>query len=297
MAGNGVYRPRPHSRSSPSVVIPVSLVWGSVPLPLSLYPDDRMIAERLLSARRAKSTSGSPLHFRRVEVKYRVPDRVVPSIIEQLSPYVTFDPYLPEGKDSYPVTSLYFDSQDLQSLREKDAGLLSRRKVRLRTYGSVFGIGSPCFLEIKRRHDFVVSKDRLVLPEGALKEDVSSRVFSSTLHSISDAVALEAKMLAAWYGLQAMALVRYRRIPFVGRHDRRFRVTVDTNLEGAWRPPNVLGFEGFHRCLPGESIIELKFNHAVPEWFHAIVQNMELVRVSNSKYATVVQSLRPSLHF
>ncbi|MBI3336886.1 polyphosphate polymerase domain-containing protein [Candidatus Peregrinibacteria bacterium] len=256
-----------------------------------------MIAAALRKKISGTVLPGSPLHFRRVEIKYRVPDRVVPSFMEAISPYVSLDPYLAEGLDSYPVTSLYFDSLDLKSLYEKDAGLLSRRKVRLRTYHPTFATGVPCFLEIKRRHDCVVSKDRLVLADGIREACSLSQVLKSIFQRNTDGVAREAQILASWYGLQPMAFVRYRRIPFVGRHDRRFRVTVDTHLEGAWRPPYILGFEGFRECLPGESIIELKFNHAVPDWFHAVLQDFDLVRVSNSKYLTTMQSLRPSLHF
>lgn len=257
---------------------------------------DYMIAAVLRRKVSVVAYTGSPLHFRRVELKYRVPDRTIPSFMEAIAPYVSLDPYL-TGGDSYPVTSLYFDSLDYKSLYEKDAGLLSRRKVRLRTYAPTFIKGEPCFLEIKRRHDFVVSKDRLVLKDGIRETCSLSQVLKSLFQKNDDGVALEAQILASWYGLQPMAFVRYRRIPFVGRHDRRFRVTVDTHLEGAWRPPYILGFERFRECLPGESIIELKFNHAVPDWFHATLQDFDLVRVSNSKYAATMQSLRPSLHF
>lgn len=255
-----------------------------------------MIAAALRKKVMGTAPPASPLHFRRVELKYRVPDRIIPSFIEAISPYVSLDPYL-AGGDSYPVTSLYFDSLDCKSLYEKDAGLLSRCKVRLRTYAPTFIKGVPCFLEIKRRHDFVVSKDRLVLKDGIREVGSASQVLTPLLHGNTDAVALEAQMLASWYGLQPMAFVRYRRIPFVGRHDRRFRVTVDTHLEGAWRPPFINGFDRFQRCAYGESIVELKFNHAVPQWFHATIQDFDLVRAANSKYATTMQSLRPSLHF
>ena len=53
------------------------------------------------------------LHFRRAELKYVVPDRLIPSLIDRISLYTQPDPYLvQEGKSrsSYPVTSLYFDS-------------------------------------------------------------------------------------------------------------------------------------------------------------------------------------------
>lgn len=239
----------------------------------------------------------SPLHFRRMEVKYLLPDRFVPSFLERIAPYVDRDPFLVaagRGQTHYPVTSLYFDSVDLHALAEKDAGLLSRRKLRLRTYGEEFSERAPCFLEIKRRHDFVVSKDRLALSVGRVSHDPAEDLLSHLLHRIeADAkVTAEANILHRRYNLQPTALVRYLRLPFVARHDRRFRITVDRDLAGFWRPPRFLGSVPFHHCLLGYSIIELKWNHAVPAWFHAVIQDFNLTRTAFSKYAVTVLSLR-----
>ncbi|OGJ58713.1 hypothetical protein A2635_03425 [Candidatus Peribacteria bacterium RIFCSPHIGHO2_01_FULL_51_9] len=243
----------------------------------------------------------SPLHFRRVEIKYRVADRLVPFLIDRLSPYTEIDPFLRTNghtETSYPVTSLYFDSSDFHAMHEKDAGILSRRKIRLRTYTREFSERHPCFLEIKRRHDFIVSKDRLSLSVGHLNADLSmSHLLDHVLKKVEarEEVSAEAHLLRGWYNLQPSALVRYRRIPFVGRQEHRFRVTIDTDLEGAWQPPAFMGTVPMRVCTPGWSIVELKFNHAIPAWFHDFIQEFELTRTSYSKYATVVRLLQPQL--
>ncbi|MBI1934061.1 VTC domain-containing protein [Candidatus Peregrinibacteria bacterium] len=238
-----------------------------------------------------------PLHFRRMEVKYLLPDRLVPAFLERIAPYTEVDPFLVakgQGQTQYPVASLYFDSADLHALAEKDAGLLSRRKLRLRTYAEEFSERAPCFLEIKRRHDFVVSKDRLALSVGRISHSPTEDLLSHLLHRIEAEanVTTEANLLHRWYNLQPMALVRYRRIPLVARHDRRFRVTVDRDLAGFWRPAQFLGPIPLHQCLLGYSVVELKWNHAVPSWFHAAIQDFDLVRTAFSKYAITVLSLR-----
>ncbi|MBT7928595.1 VTC domain-containing protein, partial [Candidatus Peregrinibacteria bacterium] len=115
----------------------------------------------------------APLHFRRIELKYLIPDRIIPMFIDRIKPYTQPDPFLIEegrGRLEYPVSSLYFDSIDLHALHEKESGLLSRRKVRLRTYEESFSETSSAFLEIKRRHDFIVSKDRLSLSMDKIDE-------------------------------------------------------------------------------------------------------------------------------
>jgi hypothetical protein len=65
----------------------------------------------------------SPLHFRRIEIKYLLPDKYVPFFIRKILPYTQPDPFLVEegkGRLSYPVSSLYFDSMDLHCVYEKD---------------------------------------------------------------------------------------------------------------------------------------------------------------------------------
>ena len=257
-----------------------------------------MITIRTKSKRQQKQES--PLHFRRIELKYLMRNQEVPELIQRLSPYTEQDPYLlaeGNGRTSYPVTSLYFDSYDCHSLLEKDAGLLSRRKVRLRTYNEHFSGTTPCFLELKRRHDSIISKDRLSLKVGRLQMNLPlSQLLDYTLSCIEakEAVTAEVQLLRSWYNLQPTALVRYQRIPFVGKEDSTFRLTIDHHLEGAWKPSN-LSDPDMHICMSQHCVLELKFNHTVPAWFHHIIQDHNLERISYSKYARTVEHLEPVL--
>lgn len=243
----------------------------------------------------------APLHFRRMELKYVLPDRYLDAFMDRMSAYADPDPFLEEegkGRTFYPVTSLYFDSMDLHSLYEKDAGLLSRRKLRLRTYEEEFSAKNAAFLEIKRRHDFIVSKDRLSVSVERLNgENPMPHLLGHLLERVeaTEEVTAEAQVLRSWYNLQPTALVSYIRAPFVGRHDRRFRVTVDRGLKGLWRPSKLLGEQPATRCMSGYSVIELKCDHAIPEWFHAALQDFNLGRTAYSKYAFVTLALIPTL--
>lgn len=267
----------------------------------------------------------APLHFRRIELKYILPERRVTELLDRISPYMDLDPFL-RARDagSYPVTSLYFDSFDLQSLFTKEAGWLSRRRIRLRTYAETFVPGTTAFLEIKRRHDFLVSKDRfpLTITDDLLIDPRSPgllrRMFRSAREQDHPA-ADESMVLDAWFNLQPTALVAYDRIAFVGRNDPELRLTVDRDLEGVWKPWSVTGQElrrrcGVHPILPrlmsygvhqaqGPNplrtneyvIVELKFAQGIPAWTHQIIQNMNLDRSAYSKYVFVVRDLLPNL--
>lgn len=266
----------------------------------------------------------SPLRFRRIEFKYIVPERFIEEFADRISPFTDLDPFLKASGDSwYPVTSLYFDSFDLQSLFAKEAGYLSRRRIRLRTYDGAFSNKGTAFLEIKRRHDFLVSKDRLPLSIGEADDHVSSGEFlRSLLRRVRDGrqeVIDEAKTIDAWFNLQPTALVSYDRAAFIGKQDRDLRLSIDRHLKGVWKPRGLRGPMPYRHCgidpiIPrlvaygahqdpapnplrasAYNVIEFKFTHSIPRWLHQIVIDMQLSRSAYSKYGSVVRDLRPNL--
>lgn len=268
----------------------------------------------------------APLHFRRIELKYVLPARRVQELVDRISPYMEADPFMVAGgRPSYAVTSLYFDSFDLQSLFAKEAGWLSRRRIRLRAYDDKFVAGSTAFLEVKRRHDFLVSKDRLPLQ---LTPDVLARPTHArllrdllrTARELDQPATDEALVVDAWFNLQPTALVAYDRIAFVSGSDNELRLTIDRDLRGVWKPRALAGRQlyswcGVHPLLPrlmaygthrprgpqparanDYLVVELKFAHSIPRWMHQVVQVMQLERSAYSKYAWVVRNLLPNLY-
>ena len=259
-----------------------------------------------------RSKARPPLHFQRIELKYFLPERLLPHFIERLSPYTNVDPYLVRegrGRTSYPVTSLYFDSWDVQAWDEKENGQHFRRKIRLRTYEEEFATNDSSFLEIKRRLDSVVMKDRLSLPKGTITPDVAmSGLIRHILSRVEkpDRTFQEAQMMRGWLNLQPTALVRYQRLALVGKEDPNTRVTVDRHLQGTWKPAHLLGTvpmrtidallaTGISGVSGRYGLLELKCNNVVPGWFHRVVQDLELMRTAYSKYYLVVMALRPQV--
>jgi hypothetical protein len=277
------------------------------PLPVEQTSDAYFpeMAERRVAPR-------APLHFQRIELKYFLPYRQLDHFVERVSRRTDVDPYLVKeglGRTRYPVTSLYFDSYDLAAWREKEDGQFYRRKIRLRTYTEEFSQQAPCFLEIKRRLDAVVLKDRIGLPAGVLTHDVSpTRLLPHLLDSAQerDATVLEAEMMRGWFNLQPAAIVRYRRTALVAKEDPNTRITVDHDLQGVFRPPSILGTvpmrgidninaTGMNGISGKYALLEIKSNNVIPAWLHEVVQDMELTRTAYSKYYLVVLALRPGL--
>ena len=255
-----------------------------------------------------------PLHFQRIELKYFLPERILPHFIHRISPYTDVDPYLVKegrGRTAYPVTSLYFDSWDLHAWDEKESGQFFRRKIRLRTYEDEFRTSDPSFLEIKRRLDSVVLKDRLTLPTGVVTPDIPMsgllRHLLAHVEKRQDPTLGEGEFLRGWFNLQPAALVRYQRLALVGKEDPNTRVTVDRHLQGTWRPGHLLGTvpmrtidsliaTGMDGVSGRYGVLELKCNNVVPSWFHRAVQDLELMRTAYSKYYLVVMALRPQIY-
>src|SRR3954447_20657018 len=154
------------------------------PLPVEQTSDAYFpeVAER-------RAVPRAPLHFQRIELKYFLPYRQLDHLVDRGSRRTPVDPDLVKerlGRTRYPVTSLYFDSYDLAAWREKEDGQFFRRKIRLRSYSEEFSADSPCFIEIKRRLDAVVLKDRLKLPAGVLTDDIDPTRLLEHLLALGD---------------------------------------------------------------------------------------------------------------
>lgn len=260
-----------------------------------------------------RSAPRAPLHFQRIELKYFLPYRYLDHFVERVSRRTDIDPFLVKegrGRTRYPVTSLYFDSWDLAAWREKEDGQFFRRKIRLRTYTETFSSEAPCFLEIKRRLDAVVLKDRLRLPPGVLGPEISPTQILGDLLARAEGhnpTAHEAQMLRGWLNLQPTAIVRYQRTALVAKEDANTRITVDHDLAGAFRPATIIGdvplrgidniaATGMNALSGKYALLEIKSNNVIPAWLHEVIQDMELARTAYSKYYLVVLALRAGLH-
>src|SRR3989344_8614882 len=106
------------------------------------------------------------LHFQRFEFKYLLTKLQAEDILADcLVNNLQWDPYVRDQEHkSYQVNSLYFDSDNYKCYNEKLSGLKSRFKVRIRSYGDI-GVETG-FLEIKKKEDALVMKDRAAMDLG-----------------------------------------------------------------------------------------------------------------------------------
>lgn len=242
------------------------------------------------------------LHFSRFEFKYVLPKSKRDEVESELKYFLTLDPYV-DGKPNkkYFVRSLYFDDAAFTHYYEKIDGMLDRTKFRVRTYTSDPTEGCATFLEIKGKYNALVYKHRSPFKDLSTESLLikGDNMISSTLKNTEESPTLnQFNFEVERKGLSPVVLIDYFRRPYISKYAPDFRLTFDDTLTGT-RTRSLFPSkrDSVKAILRGYTVMEVKFNHHIPSWFHRIVQSYELRRVSISKYCKGVEifNLTPSL--
>lgn len=229
--------------------------------------------------------------FNRYELKYVVDASSHASLVADLRNFLVPDPHA-GASGVYSVTSLYYDSPDLEAYHSKIEGLRFRRKLRLRVYppdGDVRRV-TEGHVEIKQRMNRTVQKRRLVLPlreaEALCRGDEPER----SLDPLDAEVASEVRYMVRAQRLRPTCIVSYLRQAFVAeRFDSGMRVTFDSNLRGRMTALEIDRRGTNHFFLrPDRLVLEVKVNERIPHFMVALLARHECVLTRLSKYCAVV---------
>ncbi len=222
---------------------------------------------------------------KRVERKYILSRLQAEKIFLRLRKALPGDPYA--GYEPYKVRSLYFDSFFNMDFKDKEAGLLERKKIRLRVYD---GDDSMIKLELKQKsgenqekNSFKVSRE--------LAEELERGEYRGLLSSGDE-------MLEQVYGIMAKELYRpkcvieYERRAFaVPTND--IRITFDSKVitnEG-----NLHLFAPLSSYRPADIqdkvILEVKYNRFLLSYIKDLLALSETYIGSYSKYIAGRQML------
>src|SRR5213082_2494745 len=109
------------------------------------------------------------LQHQRFELKYLVDEKTALAVREYVSSFLILDKFGAKQPDfSYPIHSLYLDSDDLTFYWQTINGNKNRYKLRLRYYDE--NPKTPVFFEIKRRMNNAILKERGGVPRDAVPE-------------------------------------------------------------------------------------------------------------------------------
>ncbi len=227
--------------------------------------------------------------FNRYEIKYAIPVNQMGILMPNLLNFLERDPHATES-GFYKVSSLYFDTPDLDCFRNKIDGLLFRRKVRIRIYPDM--PDDKAFVEIKQRINRTVQKRRLQMTlKDAYKLCSGQKQFKLSEPDDQE-VADEVHYLVRSLRLVPQNVITYTRLAYQGSFaDPGLRLTFDTMIRTRRASFDLEKNRRMAIAYPaGLSVMEVKANERVPHWLVTILARHEcnLDRVSKYCYGISV---------
>lgn len=237
------------------------------------------------------------LHFQRFEFKYYLLKEKAAKLLPALISHMRPDPYMSlTGNDFYNVKSVYFDSPDLGCFWDKESGVGQRKKMRVRFYKEHLMKDDFVFLEIKRKSDVLVTKDRIeLLARDCLNGSLDKKLLEMWRKNNENIYVNELLWFKKKNNLRPKLYISYKRKAYVGKTDPKLRVTFDYDIQSA-----IVTDIGVNprRCRPvyqNGAVLEIKYNNILPQWLHQIIQKHQLERLAYSKYCNGFRAVKPQL--
>ena len=232
--------------------------------------------------------------FSRYEFKFLL-DRKRANLIEkECRFFMKYDENINKKFDNrYFVRSLYFDNIFSSNFYEKVDGMKSRKKYRLRTYSKKENLNKPIFLEIKGRSNQRTYKNRTKINFNDLHIFFDKNKYLDLLKIYGKENLVINSFLFDSYkkNIFPRVLIDYRRRPYVNKNGLNFRLTFDSQIMSSktnmlFDKNNSLSWE---ECRAGYTVLEVKFERSITPWFHRIIQNYDLERLSISKFVMGIE--------
>jgi hypothetical protein len=214
-------------------------------------------------------------------------------------PHLRADENAGEGA-FYPIVSLYYDTRDRDCYWEQIRGAKSRRKLRVRVYGSLDGSLPPTvFVEVKHKCDGRGVKRRVRTSlEDALRI-ASGQAVEAKFSKVDQRTVEEVHQLVHERGFLPCCCMRYDRQAFAAIDPASdLRITFDTGVayrfENLTPVPDDRNFQ--HYLHPeGTSVMEVKVTGSVPYWLSTMLGENGCILQSHSKYCNSLEAGDPVL--
>jgi hypothetical protein len=230
----------------------------------------------------------------RFELKFLLTAPQRERLTPQLLPQLRADENAGAGA-SYPIVSLYYDNADRDCYWERERGLGSRRKLRIRTYGSRDGaVSAVTFLEVKQKHEGRGVKRRVPLPLREALRAAAAEPVSTAVSEAEQRVLAEVRELVRTRGFRPCCCLRYTRQAYADRDlQSDLRITFDTDIACRFdRLEPTPDDRDFDRLLVtgGACVMELKGTGAIPYWLTRLLGEAGCVLRSHSKYSHALEA-------
>ena len=222
---------------------------------------------------------GGELYSQRKEIKYIVPLGKALAIREQLDRLLQRDEHCADGP--YLVRSLYFDSANQIDFAEKLAGVINRKKVRMRIYDKD---ASLCKLEIKQKTDDRQQKLSLIISVSDAAEISHGNIKVLKKYFDTSATSLKAYGIMAQGLYRPVAQIAYDRLAYkYSMYDTR--ITLDMNVRSS--ESNLDIFSPDVRYVPimrEDAVLEVKYSGKLMGFLSALLAQFHLTQGTFSKY-------------
>lgn len=211
--------------------------------------------------------------FKRYELKYLISKSQFNDLILLIENNMKKDEY-----GASTIQSLYYDTDTYQIIRRSLEKPAYKEKLRLRSYNQVKD-GDTVFVELKKKSDGVVYKRRSEYTFSSKNDFSLSDLKNSQIDKEID------YFINYYKNLSKKFLLIYDRLAYFGKDN--LRVTFDTNIR--YRVDNL----SLNNELVGKKILdddlllmEIKANSSFPMWLVKELSELQIKKVSFSKYGT-----------
>ncbi len=218
--------------------------------------------------------------MKRYELKYLLSSNQTEYLVKRLEGHMKLDEY---GRTS--IASLYYDTPNYLLIRTSVEKPLFKEKVRLRSYGLATP-ESPVYLELKRKAYRIVYKRRVqtTIP-------LVEKFFAGSGDICAGGqINREITYFRDYYGtLVPACLIIYDREAFY-EPGGDLRLTIDYNPRYRTDQLNLTtSMDGTLLRPPGDTILEIKVQEAMPLWLTRILDEGKIYKSSFSKYGMAFQ--------
>ena len=184
------------------------------------------------------------------------------------------------GTDGYRIRSLYFDTLDNKDFVEKEEGIETRKKIRLRLYDPS---GDFAMLEMKQKQGMYQKKRSLRME----REDA----IELTKGNYSVLLKYDSPFAAECFGVMncgcyiPRTIVEYKRKAFIAK-ENRIRITFDHNIEATESCFHLFDehlnmYPVWDRVL---TVLEVKYNGFLLSYIRELINQISRSELSVSKY-------------
>ncbi len=221
--------------------------------------------------------------FERREKKMLIDNMLVNDFVNDILEYMTPDEYN-VGGEPYMISNIYFDDDGDNVIRHCVSKPQFKEKLRIRSYG-VPDRDTKVYIEIKRKLKGVGTKRRAKLPLWQLNEYLETGKHPEDIKYIDEQVLCEVDYYRATYHVSPKIYISYMRNAYFGKEDKKFRLTLDKEITTRRYDLDLsLGSYGEQLLPEGKTLLEVKFEGAVPLWFARVMSKYSLSFIPYSKY-------------